>query len=143
MVYSLGCQQGGDLGTVAERSPFFCGPDERRLADAVDLAQGAEADTALSVIGFVGAIILVGIVVKNAIVLVDYVKLLRERGYDVIDAIVDGSSARLRPVLMTTLTTALAMSPLASTTSPTRTSRRAQIPTRRSPPWSTPMASAA
>jgi multidrug efflux pump subunit AcrB len=95
------------------------------------------------VIGFVGAIILVGVVVKNAIVLVDYVKLLRERGYDVIDAIVDGSSARLRPVLMTTLTTALAMSPLASTTSPTRTSRRAQIPTRRSPPWSTPMASAA
>ncbi len=70
-------------------------------------------DTALSVIGFVGAIILVGIVVKNAIVLIDYVKLLRQREYSVVDAIVEGSTARLRPVLMTTLTTVLAMMPLA------------------------------
>lgn len=70
-------------------------------------------NTALSVIGFVGAIILVGIVVKNAIVLVDYIKLLRGRGMPVVDAIVQGGTARLRPVLMTTLTTLLAMTPLA------------------------------
>jgi hydrophobic/amphiphilic exporter-1 (mainly G- bacteria), HAE1 family len=70
-------------------------------------------DTPLSVIGLVGAIILVGIVVKNAIVLIDYIKLLRGRGVPVVDAIVQGGIARLRPVLMTTLTTVLAMFPLA------------------------------
>lgn len=70
-------------------------------------------NTPLSVIGFVGGIILVGIVVKNAIVLIDFIKLLRGRGQTVVASIVDGSISRLRPVLMTTLTTILAMMPLA------------------------------
>ncbi|RAL25391.1 multidrug transporter AcrB [Lujinxingia litoralis] len=70
-------------------------------------------DTPLSVIGLIGAIILVGIVVKNAIVLIDYIKLLQGRGLSIFDAIVEGSMSRLRPVLMTTLTTILAMIPLA------------------------------
>ena len=70
-------------------------------------------NTPLSVIGFVGAIILVGIVVKNAIVLVDYIKLLRGRGIVAGEAIIAGGIARLRPVVMTTLTTVLAMLPLA------------------------------
>lgn len=69
--------------------------------------------TKLGVIGLLGAIILVGIVVKNAIVLVDYIKLLRARGVPIIEAIVEAGISRLRPVLMTTLTTVLAMLPLA------------------------------
>ena len=70
-------------------------------------------ETPIGVMSVLGAIILVGIVVKNAIVLVDYIKLLRKRGYASSEAILEGSTARLRPVLMTTLTTALAMTPLA------------------------------
>lgn len=69
--------------------------------------------TKLSVIAFVGGIILVGIVVKNAIVLVDYIQLLRGRGLTLFDSIVESGASRLRPVLMTTLTTLLAMFPLA------------------------------
>ena len=70
-------------------------------------------DTALSVLAFVGAIILVGIVVKNAIVLIDFINLLRGRGLTIVEAIVAGGISRLRPVLMTSLTTILAMFPLA------------------------------
>lgn len=70
-------------------------------------------NTKLSVIAFLGGVILTGIVVKNAIVLVDYIKLLRNRGYEMFQAIVASSVSRFRPVLMTTLTTILAMLPLA------------------------------
>ena len=70
-------------------------------------------NTPLSVMSFLGGVILVGIVVKNAIVLVDYVKLLQGRGIGPVEAIVQGGIARLRPVLMTTLTTVLALFPLA------------------------------
>ena len=73
-------------------------------------------NTKLGVIGLLGAIILVGIVVKNAIILIDYVKLLRGRGLSIVDAIVQGGISRLRPVLMTTLTTILAMLPMALST---------------------------
>jgi HAE1 family hydrophobic/amphiphilic exporter-1 len=68
---------------------------------------------ALSVIAFIGAVILVGIVVKNAIVLVDYINLSRQRGLDLQEAIVSSGRHRLRPVLMTALTTLLGMLPLA------------------------------
>ena len=67
----------------------------------------------LSVVAFLGAIILVGIVVKNAIVLVDYINLTRQRGRELQDAIVYSGRNRLRPVLMTALTTLLGMLPLA------------------------------
>ncbi|HSW38134.1 MAG TPA: efflux RND transporter permease subunit, partial [Acidobacteriota bacterium] len=67
----------------------------------------------ISVIGLVGGIILVGIVVKNAIVLIDYIRLLRSRGNELNESIVQAGILRLRPVLMTTLTTVLAMVPLA------------------------------
>ena len=70
-------------------------------------------NTPLSAIAFLGGIILVGIVVKNAIVLVDYTKLLRNRGLPLYEAIAESGLSRLRPVLMTTLTTLLAMLPLA------------------------------
>lgn len=69
--------------------------------------------TALSVIGMLGAVILVGIVVKNAIVLIDYIRLLQSEGMKVVESIVEAGKMRLRPVLMTTLTTVLAMLPLA------------------------------
>jgi HAE1 family hydrophobic/amphiphilic exporter-1 len=65
------------------------------------------------IMGFVGLIMLVGMVVKNAIVLIDYINLNRERGMSIITAVVHGGRSRLRPVLMTTLTTILGMVPLA------------------------------
>jgi len=67
----------------------------------------------LGLMGYVGLIMLVGMVVKNAIVLIDYINLNRERGLSIITAVVDGGRSRLRPVLMTTLTTILGMIPLA------------------------------
>ena len=67
----------------------------------------------LGIMGFVGLIMLVGMVVKNAIVLIDYINLNRERGMSIITAVVHGGRSRLRPVLMTTLTTILGMVPLA------------------------------
>jgi HAE1 family hydrophobic/amphiphilic exporter-1 len=61
-----------------------------------------------------GMVMLVGIVVNNAIVLVDYVNLKRrEDGLDVEQAVLEAGRARLRPILMTTTTTVLAMLPLA------------------------------
>ncbi|NPA79636.1 MAG: efflux RND transporter permease subunit [Thermotogae bacterium] len=62
---------------------------------------------------FVGLVALVGLVVNNAIVLVDYANLLRRRGMDKYGAIVEASRRRLRPVLMSALTTALGVLPLA------------------------------
>lgn len=70
-------------------------------------------DTALSVIALIGAIMLVGIVVKNGIVMVDFANLLRERGLSASQAVINAGKSRLRPVLMTTLTTILGMFPLA------------------------------
>ena len=61
----------------------------------------------------IGIIILLGIVVKNGIVLIDYTILMRERGMSVIEASVTAAGSRLRPILMTTLTTVLGMIPLA------------------------------
>lgn len=69
--------------------------------------------TELSVVVFLGLIMLAGIVVNNAIVLVDKVNQLRGQGWSRIEAIHEAAQARLRPILMTTLTTALGMLPLA------------------------------
>jgi len=69
--------------------------------------------TTLSMVAALGAVMLIGIVVKNAIVLVDYINLMRDRGYSLNEAIVLSGKSRLRPVLMTALTTILAMIPLA------------------------------
>ena len=67
----------------------------------------------LSIIAFIGAIMLVGIVVKNGIVLIDYTILNRERGMSVRTALLHAGASRLRPVLMTTLTTVFGMIPMA------------------------------
>lgn len=70
-------------------------------------------NTPLSIIALIGAIMLVGIVVKNGIVMVDFANLLRERGESLSQAVINAGKSRLRPVLMTTLTTILGMFPLA------------------------------
>jgi len=69
--------------------------------------------TSLSIVAFIGVIMLAGIVVNNSIVLVDYINQLRTRGYSLREAVVDGGRTRLRPILMTALTTILALTPLA------------------------------
>lgn len=69
--------------------------------------------TPMSIMAMVGVIMTIGIVVNNGIVLVDYANLNRERNMGVIRAVVDSGHSRLRPVLMTTLTTVLGMIPLA------------------------------
>jgi len=72
----------------------------------------AICDIHLSVVVFIGGIMLAGIVVNNAIVLIDYINKLRERGLEKVDAITQACTIRLRPVLMTTTTTVLGLLPL-------------------------------
>ena len=67
----------------------------------------------LNVMSMIGAIMLIGIVVKNGIVLIDYISLNRERGMSIRRAVIHGGESRLRPVVMTTLTTILGMVPMA------------------------------
>jgi HAE1 family hydrophobic/amphiphilic exporter-1 len=67
----------------------------------------------LSIVVFLGMIMLAGIVVNNAIVLVDYVNVLRRRGLGYEEALVTAGSVRLRPILMTTATTVLGLLPMA------------------------------
>jgi hydrophobe/amphiphile efflux-1 (HAE1) family protein len=67
----------------------------------------------LNLISMIGAVMLVGIVVKNGIVLVDFTNLMRDRGLSISQAVLTAGRSRLRPVLMTTLTTMLGMLPLA------------------------------
>lgn len=67
----------------------------------------------LNVMSMIGAIMLIGIVVKNGIVLIDYISLNRERGMGIRRAVIHGGKSRLRPVIMTTLTTILGMVPMA------------------------------
>lgn len=70
-------------------------------------------NTPLSVMAMIGLLILIGIVVKNGIVLIDYTNLMRERGMSIVEASVTAARSRLRPILMTTLTTVLGMIPMA------------------------------
>ncbi len=67
----------------------------------------------LNVMTAVGALILVGVIVNNGIVLVDYTNLLRKRGMSLTDACAEAARSRLRPILMTTLTTILGLVPMA------------------------------
>ncbi len=69
--------------------------------------------TTLNVVAFIGVIMLAGIVVNNAIVLVDFINQLREQGLEKLEAIRQAGSVRLRPILMTTLTTVLGLLPMA------------------------------
>ena len=69
--------------------------------------------TPLSMSAYIGIILLLGVVVNNAIVLIDYINLMRERGVPLREAVVQTGRSRLRPVLITTLTTLLGMLPMA------------------------------
>ena len=70
-------------------------------------------DTTLSVTSFEGVIVMIGIVVSNGILLVDYTNKLRKAGMSLHDAVIRGGRTRLRPILMTTLATVLGLIPLA------------------------------
>lgn len=73
-------------------------------------------NTTLSIVAALGGVMLVGIVTKNGIVLIDFINLMRERGIRLYDAIAGACRSRLRPVLMTSLTTILGMVPMAMST---------------------------
>lgn len=72
--------------------------------------------TTLSLITFIGIVMLMGIVVNNAIVLISYINILRARGLTMLEAVTQGGRDRLRPVLMTTITTLAGLLPLALST---------------------------
>jgi HAE1 family hydrophobic/amphiphilic exporter-1 len=71
------------------------------------------ANIPVTIMVFLGLIILVGIVVNNAIVLIDYINTLRRRGVEKTEAIIDAGRARLRPILMTAMTTIVGLIPMA------------------------------
>ncbi len=71
---------------------------------------------------------LTGIVVNNAIVMVDYINTLRSRGTERNEAILKAGPVRLRPILMTTLTTVLGLFPMSSASVKGRSSRRRWLP---------------
>ena len=70
-------------------------------------------NTPLSVVAFIGLIVLAGVVVNNGIVLIDYINQLRADGMETEDAIIEAGIVRLRPIIMTALTTILALSTMA------------------------------
>ena len=67
----------------------------------------------LSIVTVMGMLVLVGTIVNNGIVLVDYTNLLRKRGLELRDACIQASKSRLRPILMSTLTTVISLAPMA------------------------------
>lgn len=73
-------------------------------------------NTTLSIVAALGGVLLIGIVTKNGIVLIDFINLMRERGIRLYDAVAQACRSRLRPVLMTSLTTILGMVPMAVST---------------------------
>lgn len=76
----------------------------------------AAMEVSISILVYIGVIVLAGIVVNNAIVLVDYINQLIDRGMTKTDAVVEAGRVRLRPILMTTLTTILGLWPMAVAT---------------------------
>jgi len=70
-------------------------------------------NTIFNVLTAVGLLVLIGIITNNGIILVDYTNLLRKRGYPLNDAILEAARSRLRPILMTTVTTVLGLVPMA------------------------------
>src|SRR4029453_2683279 len=70
-------------------------------------------DTTLNVTSFMGIIMMVGIVVSNGVLLVEYINELSPHGQDLIPAVINGGLTRLRPILMTSLTTLVGLMPMA------------------------------
>ena len=67
----------------------------------------------LSIIAMIGFVMLSGIIVNNGIVLVDTINQLRDKGYEIMDAVITAGSMRIRPILMTAITTILGLSTMA------------------------------
>lgn len=111
LVYMVMCAQFGSF-----RDPLVIMFSIPFTITGVVLAMLITGNT-LNVITAVGIIMLLGIVVNNGIVLVDYMNLLRKRGLGLYEAVVQGARSRLRPVLMTSLTTILGLLPLAASRS--------------------------
>ena len=84
------------------------------LASIGALVALAVTGRGLGLPAMMGVLMLIGIVVTNAIVLISFVEQLRERGLSVYDALIQGSRIRLRPILMTAITTSIALLPLAA-----------------------------
>ncbi|MFQ5352490.1 MAG: efflux RND transporter permease subunit, partial [Candidatus Binatia bacterium] len=78
----------------------------------------------LNVYSFIGVIMLMGLVTKNSILLVDYINILRRRGFEVREAIVEAGGTRLRPILMTAISTIFGILPIAMGVGPGAESRR-------------------
>jgi multidrug efflux pump subunit AcrB len=70
-------------------------------------------DTTLNVTSFMGIIMMVGIVVSNGVLLVEYINELRRHGQELVPAVINAGRTRLRPILMTTLTTLVGLMPMA------------------------------
>ena len=87
------------------------------LAVVGALAALAITDRTLSLSALMGLLLLIGVVVTNAIVLITFVEQLRERGYQIYEALIEGGQVRLRPILMTAFTTIFALLPLAISSS--------------------------
>lgn len=101
----------GSLGSL--RNPFVI-VTSLPLALIGALAALAITGRSLGLPGMMGILLLIGIVVTNAVVLVSLVEQLRERGLSVFDALMQGGRIRLRPILMTAITTSFALIPLAA-----------------------------
>jgi HAE1 family hydrophobic/amphiphilic exporter-1 len=83
------------------------------LAAVGVVASLSATDRSINVVAMIGVVMLAGIVVNNAIVLIDAVNRRREQGLAKLDAVIEASTTRLRPILMTSGTTVLGMLPLA------------------------------
>ena len=101
----------GSLGSL--RNPFVI-VTSLPLALIGALAALAITGRSLGLPGMMGILLLIGIVVTNAVVLVSFVEQLRERGFSVHEALLQGGRTRLRPILMTAITTSFALIPLAA-----------------------------
>ena len=101
----------GSLGSL--RNPFVI-VTSLPLALIGALAALAITGRSLGLPGMMGILLLIGIVVTNAVVLVSFVEQLRERGLSVHEALLQGGRTRLRPILMTAITTSFALIPLAA-----------------------------
>ena len=99
----------GRISTTSEVSPATSVP----LATVGVVLMLFLTKTTFNIQAFIGTIMLVGIVVNNAIVLIDAINRLRRDGEDKLEAVVRAGHLRMRPILMTTLTTILALMPLA------------------------------
>ena len=111
--WSLADPPDADIAAVRAGDPFVAANAYRLRAIAWALLALQVFNAQLSVIAFIGIILLIGIVTKNSILLVEYANQLREKGMDIVSAMLESGRIRLRPILMTTLAMIFGMLPVA------------------------------